>query len=132
MRMSCRKTARGERMLSAADMTAMKATLDASLPDTATVYRVTRTSDGAGGSTDAWAAVGSAVACRISPVTRGAELTIANRLEAVAPWVLTLPAATDVITKDQLRTSLRTFEVIAVLAARSWEISRRVICEETA
>lgn len=131
MRMSCARTARGERMLSAADLRAMKATLDASLPDTATVYRVTRTSDGAGGYTDAWTAMGSAVACRISPVGRGVELAVANRLEAAAPWGLTLPAATDVTTKDQLRTSARTFEVIAVLAVRSWEISRRVICEET-
>ena len=118
-------------MLSAADMTAMKATLDASLPDTVTVYRVTRTSDGAGGFSDAWTAAGSAVACRISPAGTGRELAIAHRLEAAAPWVLTLPAVTDVTTKDQLRTSSRTFEVVAVLAARSWEISRRVICEET-
>lgn len=119
-------------MLSAADLTAMKTTLDASLPDTATVYRLTRTSDGAGGYTEAWNAVGSAVACRISPGGTGAEREVASRLAAVAPWVITLPAATDVTTKDQLRTTSRTFQVLAVLAVRSWEISRRVVCQEIA
>jgi hypothetical protein len=119
-------------MLSAADLTAMQVTLDASLPDTATVYRVARTSDDAGGYTDAWAAAGSAVACRISPVSSGRELAVAAKLTSVSPWVLTLPAGTNVTTADQLRTSTRTFEVLAPLAPRSWEISRRVICEEIA
>lgn len=117
-------------MLATTDLTAMKATLDASLPDTATVYRLTRTSDGAGGYTEAWTATGSAVACRISPAGTGAEREVAARLAAVAPWVLTLPAATDVTAKDKMVAGGRTFQVLAVLAARSWEISRRVICQE--
>lgn len=119
-------------MLSTDELTAMKTTLNASLPDTATVYRLTRTSDSAGGYTEAWAAVGSAVACRISPAGTGAERQVAAKLAAVAPWVITLPAGTDVTAKDKVVSGSRTFHVLAILAARSWEISRRVMGEEIA
>lgn len=118
-------------MLSAADLTAMKTTLDASLPDTCTVYRLTRTSDGAGGYTEAWAATGAAVACRVSPAGTGAEREVAARLGAVATWMVTLPAGTDVTAKDKILTSTQTLQVEAALAPRSWEISRRVVCKET-
>lgn len=117
-------------MIPAADLTSMQATLTASLPDTATVYRLTRTSDGAGGYTETWTAVGSALACRISPAGTGYENAVGTKLAAVAPWVITLPASSDVTARDQVRTATRTFQVLAVLAVRSWEISRRVICEE--
>ena len=117
-------------MLSTDDLTAMRATLDASLPDTCTVYRLTRTSDGAGGYTEAWNATGSAVACRISPVSSGYEREVAGKLAAVAAWVVTLPQGTDVTAQDKVVAGSRTFQVLAVLAVRSWEISRRVIVQE--
>jgi head-tail adaptor len=118
-------------MLTTADLTAMRTALEASLPDTATISRLTRTADGAGGYTEAWATTGSAVACRVSPTgSQAAERQVAAKLAAVAPWTVTLPAETDVTTSDRILTGGRTLQVEAVMAPRSWEVSRRVMCQE--
>ena len=115
-------------MLSAAQIASMRATSLASLPDTAAVSRVTRTSDGAGGYTEAWATVAT-VPCRIAS-TGGAEAAIAAKLTATTTATVTLPALTDVAPADRLVVGSRTFEVLAVLSARSWEIARRVLAVE--
>ena len=106
----------------------MRATLDASLPDTATVSRDTEVSDGAGGWTVTTATSGP-VACRVAPAG-GREAVIAGKLDSVAAWTITLPALTDVTAKDRIVVGARTFEVAAVLGPRSWEIARRVLCLE--
>lgn len=117
-------------MLTADDLTAMQATLDGSLPDSATIKRLTRTSDGAGGYSEAWNAVGAAVACRVSPLGSAAERELATKLSATLPWVLTFPDLTDVTAQDRITVGVRTFQAVGVLAARTWEISRRVLCQE--
>lgn len=119
-------------MLSTADLDAMRATLDASLPDSCQVVRRSTVPDGAGGTTDTWANQGGAVACRLSPVSRSdrlAEREVAGELVAVTYWTLTFPDATDVTERDRVTVAGRTFEVTSV-GTRSWEISRRVLVVE--
>lgn len=115
-------------LLSDADIAAMRTTLNRTLPDTATIQRTTRTVDSAGGYTDAWTDFAT-VACRVAPAN-GREQTIAGRLDAVGTWTITLPANTDVTSKDRIAVGSRTFEVVLPLRPRSWELSRRVVCEE--
>ena len=116
-------------MFSATEMAAMRATLNASLPDTCVVSRKTTTSDDAGGFTESWNTV-ITVACRIAPTGRSPqERAIADRLTCVAVWTITLPANTDVTIADRLVIGARAFEVAGVLA-RSYEVSRRVVCVE--
>lgn len=115
-------------LLSDADIAAMRTTLNRTLPDTATIKRDTQVSDGAGGYT-VTTATSDPVACRVAP-SNGREQTIAGRLDAVGTWTITLPANTDVTSKDRIAVGSRTFEVVLPLRPRSWELSRRVVGEE--
>lgn len=117
-------------MLSTADLAALRAEFNQSLPDTAQVQRVTRQSDGAGGSTETWTTIAT-VACRVSPMGNlPVERAIADRLTGVQFWAVTLPAATDITAADRIVSGGRTFEVVGVLAPRTWELARRVVCTE--
>lgn len=116
-------------MLTADEITTMRMTLNASLPDSAQVQRRSLTSDGAGGYNEAWSTVAT-VACRVAPSGQSPqERVIAERLESMSIWTLTVPALTNVRPADRIILGTRTFEVVAALA-RSTEISRRVVCTE--
>lgn len=117
-------------MLSTAAISSMRATLNGSLPDECGVVRDIHASNGAGGQTSTPATV-AIVACRVSPLTdtiRNPELVAAERLVPTAPWIVTLPATTNVLETDRIFSAGREFEVAAVLAPRSWEIGRRLLC----
>ncbi|MBI4496310.1 MAG: head-tail adaptor protein [Chloroflexi bacterium] len=118
-------------MLSSSDLSALRTSLEESLPDTAVVQRVTRTADDMGGFTESWAAAGTA-ACRVAPLGSRTpeERVFAERIAPDVPWVITLPQGTDVTAEDRVTVGARTFEVLGVLAPRSWEIGRRVVCQE--
>ncbi|MBX6770879.1 MAG: head-tail adaptor protein [Chloroflexi bacterium] len=117
-------------MLSTADLASMQATLTASLPDTAQVQRVARTSDGMGGFTESWSTV-TTVACRVSPSgNTTAEQVVAERVQDRVLWTLTLPAQMDVTAADRIVVGSRTFEVVGVLAPRSYELATRVVAVE--
>jgi len=101
------------------------------MPDTAYVRSRTQAADGIGGYTDSWAN-GSAIACRVAPYSsrQGTDEVMAERIGARTAWTVTLPAATVVTTDNRLVVGSRTFEVVGVLAAHSWETARRVVCVE--
>ncbi len=115
-------------MIDAGALTDMQATLTDSLPDTGVIKRVTRTSDGMGGFTDAFAAVGTAVV-RIGPMQPRDEAIVSGRLGADTAWVLTFPNGTDVVSADRVVVGSRTFDVTFAVV-RSWEIDRRVYAKE--
>ena len=116
-------------MISDAELEAMRATLDESLPDSCQIRRATLASDGAGNMVPTWATVAT-VACRKSPSgNTPAERAVAERVASENPWTVTLPAGTDVRPADRLLIGSDTLEVVAPIA-RSWEISRRVVCVE--
>jgi hypothetical protein len=115
-------------MLSAADLADMRATVADLLVETATLSRGTPASDGAGGQTVTWATAAT-VAARLGPVGGSPEeREVAHRVTSPSLRTVTLPAGTDVRLGDRLVISTVTYEVVAVLAPRSWELSRRVVC----
>jgi hypothetical protein len=57
------------------------------------------------------------------------EREIAGQIRAPYDFIVTLPYGQDVKPKDRIVIGTRTFEVQGI-AARSWEISRRVHCTE--
>jgi hypothetical protein len=119
-------------VISAADLSSMRDTLDGSLPDSADVHRRTSSSNGALGSTDTWAPVGT-YAVRVSPLGRSdrlAELEVAARLAAVTSWILTFPDHADVTERDRVFVGARDFELASILGPRSWELGRRVMAQE--
>lgn len=98
------------------------------LPDTATIQRSAAASDGAGGQTLTWNAVGTA-SCRLAE-PRGALRDVANRLDAQGAWAITFPAATDVRVADRVVVNSKTYQVNFVTAPRSWETHRSALCVE--
>lgn len=116
-------------MLSAAELSAMRATQGSALPGTAVISRNSPTSDGMGGWTDAWAAVGT-VDGRLAPASEsGAERLVAERITEEDAWVITVPYDTDVTAKDRVQIESRTFEVVSPLP-RSWTTALRVVATE--
>jgi head-tail adaptor len=116
-------------MLTASDLTAMRATLGASLPGTAIIQRSTQASDGMGGVTDAWAAVGT-VSARVSPSGMGLDDLVGGEAVNVTPWVVTVPHGTSVTDRDRLAVEGQTFEVVGVDSPRSYATAIRVQCRE--
>lgn len=118
-------------MFSPTELAAMRATVEASLPDTAQVQRRTLTPDNAGGHVETWSTLVT-VPCRIAPAGRSPdERVIAERLTTTTLFTVTLPAFSDVRANDRLVVGSRTFDVLGVLASSN-ELSRRALCEEVA
>lgn len=102
------------------------------LQDTAVISRPTKTPDGQGGRTAAWADIAT-VPARIGPGQRGAssvEGTIADRVGGANPVIVNLPAETDVTLADRVTILGRVLEVVGSDAPRSWEFTRQLICVE--
>lgn len=117
-------------MLTATDLQSMRAALQESLPETVTIQRLTRASDGMGGFNETWAQVAS-VPGRLSPAgTQPTEGVVASVLQSQQAWIVTLPAGTAVTAADRLQIGSRTFEVIGVQAPRSYEIATRIVAVE--
>ncbi|MDQ5960159.1 MAG: Head-tail adaptor protein [Pseudomonadota bacterium] len=116
-------------MLSASELAAMRATQAEALPGTAVISRNSPTSDGMGGWTDAWVAVGTVDARLAAAQESGAERLIADRIVGLDAWIITTPQGTDVTERDRVVIDSRTFEVVTVLPW-SWETARRVVATE--
>lgn len=100
------------------------------LPDVCTIQRYTETATG-DGTSQSWSDLATGVACRVSPLASGASEALGadQSLQSVAQWTIWLPAGTDVTDKDRIVVGSRTFEVARV-GARSYEVSRELICRE--
>lgn len=108
----------------------MRSVLDESLPDSCSVVAIgAPVPDGAGGETPGTPS-SVTVACRVSPVTSPSEMLAADRVSARSEWMITLPAETVIAETATITSGSRSFEVVQVEAARSYEISRRVRCVE--
>lgn len=99
------------------------------LPETATVQRVTRTPNDSGGWTETTATVAT-VAARIAPAGGSGARNAEGRIEVTDQWWLTFPAGTDVDTGDRVVVGARTFNVDGPDGGRSYEITRRVVATE--
>ena len=98
------------------DLTWMQSVQAQAMPNAAIVIqRMTETSDGRGGFTEAWAAVGT-VTGRVYPVNSRAyaEFEGGSQLVSETRWYLTAPVGTDITAKDRILTGGRTFEVSEV------------------
>jgi hypothetical protein len=116
--------------LSTLELSMMRHEAEHFMPGTAVIWRPTESSDGQGGITLTYAAVGT-TDCRLSPASMGREQVIAEKLTAIAPWMITLTQGTTVVESDRIIISgAGTFEVAAVLSARSYEVHRRILCTE--
>ncbi len=83
-------------------------------------------SDGMGGWGDASQVAGTLRCRRVSTLSQP-EQRIAERMAVVRPWIVHLPAGSDVREQDTLTISGDVLEVVHV-ARSSWEAVRRVLC----
>lgn len=120
-------------MLTSAELTGMRDAVEASLPGTAIIQTRVFHSDGGGGGTTTWTAVGT-VSCRLSPMSGmtsfDSEGMTAGRITQQAKWLLTLPQSSTVTTDSRVKINAGTYEVLALHEPRSWDLCRRAELSE--
>lgn len=116
-------------MLTASELSRMRSTAGAALPDSAVIQTQTVASDGGGGGTTIWTASGT-VDCRIAPAAMD-EDELGGRVAGEADFIVTMPHDAAVTTNSRIVTTGGTFNVEAVLE-RSWNVATRLhVCEVT-
>lgn len=117
-------------MLTTTDLRLLRACAEAALPDTATIQRPTSTQGALGQASRTYSTVAT-VACRVEARPAG-EMTAAGRLTAVTRYEVSLPHGTDVLPRDRILISGRTFEASGVGTPESDEVLRTVHAVEVA
>lgn len=86
-----------------------------SLSDTGHVVRATATDDSGGGISQVWQTAGSALPCRLDPVSTGPGRVTGGRIDERSTHMVTVPAGTAVGAGERFAIDGRgTFEVTAV------------------
>jgi SPP1 family predicted phage head-tail adaptor len=114
-------------MTSTNDLNKIRAEREKLLSETVYVQRLTRTSDTAGGSSEAWQTVYTVDGSLVQ--SSGNERVIADRIGAVLTYTATLPYDTDVLQGDRLQVNGRQYQIETILD-RSEKTSLRIICVE--
>lgn len=114
-------------MLSATDLATARATVTASMTDTAQVLRATSVPDGEGGQTETWTVVAT-VPCRVAAADiTPMERDLATQVLPRTLWRISLPAQTQVTSQDRLAIGTWVYDILGVLAPRSYELSTQVV-----
>jgi head-tail adaptor len=116
-------------MLTDDELTAMRATQEAALPETIYVQRLTRTPDGAGGWSEAWTTVATIKGRLAEEAWKDAEQEVAGRYGALYKVIVTLPSDTELTESDRLQCNGTQYQVIGI-ARRSSKTALRVSCVE--
>lgn len=118
-------------MLTAGEIAQMQSVCETTFDSTCVVQGGTITGDTGGGGTLAWVASGT-VDCHLSPFpARGErEGVTGGRISKDADWILTIPADTNITQASRVVVDGTAYEVEAVRAPRTWELTRRVELSE--
>lgn len=98
-----------------------------SLQGTAVVHRYTWASDGIGGGTATFAAVGT-VGCLIASDGKPRELLVAGVVKALIPWTVDMPHDADCDEKDRIVSDGHTYEVLGTNPGKSQNPYLRATC----
>lgn len=110
-------------MLTDSELSAMRSTVEESLPDTAVIQTSGWVSDGGGGGDTGWTNAGT-IDCRIAPIS-GREDETGERITSESHFILTFPHDTQIDTNSRVLVAGGTFNVETV-RDRSWNTSTRV------
>ena len=102
-------------LLSASELASIRSTRNGFMPDTAIIYRYALTSDGGGGYTESWPAVGT-VSCYVwtrSDATDN-EASIGGQPTSRTRWYIEVPYNTTIDARDWIEVNSRTFQVVVV------------------
>lgn len=118
-------------VLSSQDMLTFRGLVETlAFHDTYALKRDTSTPDSAGGWTTVEATVESGGCDVRAGLSQPDEREVAGRVQAAAPYVITLPYATSATGSDRLLVAGRTFEIIDVLKDGFLGVDARAVCEE--
>jgi hypothetical protein len=114
-------------MLSAAQLAAFQATSQASGDESIQVQRMTPTSDGMGGHSEAWANVGSAVLGNLAQPSGNLMQNYGYLIGPLDTWMVRVPVGTNVLANDRLVTNSKTLRVQVILQPQSYQTSMRLL-----
>ena len=117
-------------VLTSADLTSMRTTINTMMPDTCNIIAGTITSDGQGGYTEAWGTAYAGVSCRLDKRNTGREVVSAGAIQTFGTWVLTLPYNTAITSSNRVEHGSVTYSVVHVDTDKSWIASVRAELEE--
>jgi hypothetical protein len=100
-------------MMTSGELDAMRAHAAALLPGTCDVLRPAHTFDDQGGWSTAWGTAGTAIPCRVDPLTRlSRQETVAGREALIAWYTLYLPHDADIRSGDRVTHEGGVYEVV--------------------
>jgi len=108
-------------MLTAAELSAMREVEESVMSSTGIIKRRTLASDGMGGYTETWAAVGT-VDCDVWQINQrgNREPVTGGQVVSKSDWFITVPYNTDLTARDRVEVDGRTFEITFVPNDSSW------------
>jgi hypothetical protein len=118
--------------ISAAELAALQAAVNATLDQSCQVQRNTPTTSNYATQTDSWATVAT-VNCHVGKPSANIAQQYADKVGALALWLVRLPVGTDVRVgdashgSDQLIIGSKTLRVQAILTPRSYPVALVVI-----
>lgn len=110
--------------LTSAELTMMRDAVNELLPGTASILTLTRTSDGQGGWSDAWAASGTA-SCRLDNRSK-TEALQGGGIQHYTEWVLTVPYDTTVTVSNRVQVDGTQYNILGIDSGKSWPVSLRL------
>ncbi len=119
-------------LLTDADLTFMRDTIEEMFPDTCTILSEAIAADGQGGQTSTWGTVSSSVACRFDEQQqRGSNLLVpaGAALRESHRYTLSLPHDTVISAHDRVEIGTDTYHVVSVNAGVSWQAVTRAVLE---
>jgi SPP1 family predicted phage head-tail adaptor len=116
-------------VLGTAELNAIRAVIDTTLPDTCAIVRGTAVMDGQGGNSTTWGTVAGTVNCRMD-MRGGKEATAAGAVQPYSTYVLSLTHDQSIQTNDRVIFGGGTFNVMSVNASQSWIGVKRAVLEK--
>ena len=111
-------------MLTANELTYMRAEAEQAMPDSVHIQRQSRVADGQGGFTIDWNSVYQNIPARLTS-KGGSESTALDREDVRVDFVLTVAYDQSIETSDRVVHSSGTYEVQAVDDGKSWAVATR-------
>lgn len=114
--------------LSNRELQEMRADVESLFPDFCNLLTVSRTSDGAGGSTDAWGTATKNVPCRVDQMI-GSERQTDGSLRAFTSLEMCVPYDTTITEAYRVEHGDYTYNVVDANRDQSWQMEKVILLE---
>jgi len=111
------------------ELAQIRADIAGLLPDTCNILEVTRTSDGAGGWTEAWGTATADVPCRLDFRTYGKEVNTAYALTPYKSGIISMEYDETITTANRILLNSVEYNITGVNDNQSWIGVKRVSVE---